>query len=796
MLSPGTQFGKYTIESVVGQGGAGVVYRALDTNLERIVALKLINDDLYSSQKFRESLTSEARKAARIDSPFVVRVWEHSTIDNHLYIAMEFVSGEDLRTADKRFDIPEKVELTSQITEGIRAAHSEGLVHRDLKPENIRVTPANRVKILDFGLAKTIEADAAEDFESIEGSLYYLSPEQLAGDPITFCSDLFSFGAILYEMFTGERPFEGEYPASIVYSILHEDPAPPDTRISGLPDWLTPLIMKLLAKDAADRFETIDSVMEYVESSRKGQQTAIQSEYSDPRQKVTVIDLKNLSGDPSWDYFCSGFTEDVIREVSRRTDLVISAEPSGAQQKDVREMFTRYHCDYMIMGSLLKWQDNIRLSLSIYGSNGDKLISGDTYEGSSSDLFTLLSRSAEAAAESLAKVTGRETIAVVSAPTADVTAYDFYLKGRNYYQSNKAEDLEFAAKMYAKALSVDSNMALAHAGLSDVYTFQYMAYYDRTHERIEAAKVEAFEALRIDPTLPEGHRSLGRYHMFTNDYERAEGCFKSAVSFNPKYAVGYRTLGWLKRTAGKYEEALIYTKKALEMAPTDLETLLLLSLISIDQRNYTPAVATLQRAIELGPDYGRAYYNLGTVYLRLGVLELALENFESAIKFKGDPNCFIDAGLVHLIQKQYGSARKRFEESIAEGYLPFVAHYFIGLSERLQNHTDGAVRSFEATLQLTDQSTNIGEVNLHILVYRAMALAGLERFDESRAILDSLAETTGEQGEILFDMARCYALLGEQTTAQSYIGRACVAHAGPSEREARLDPHFIGMTFE
>ena len=796
MLSAGTQFGKYTIESVVGQGGAGVVYRALDTNLERIVALKLINDDLYSSQKFRESLTSEARKAARIDSPYVVRVWEHSTIDNHPYIAMEFVTGEDLRSADKRFDQEQKIELTAQITEGIRAAHTEGLVHRDLKPENIRVTPANKVKILDFGLAKTVEADAAEDFESIEGSLYYLSPEQLSGESVTFCSDLFSFGTILYELYTGVRPFEGEYPASIVYSILHEDPVPPDEKVSGLPAWLTPLIMKLLAKDAADRFETIESVIEYIESSRKGQQTAIQTEYSDPRQKVTVIDLKNLSGDASWDYFCSGFTEDVIREVSRRTDLVVSAEPAGAQQRDIRDMFTRYHCDYMIMGSLLKWQDNIRLSLSIYGSGGDKLISGDTYEGEASGLFNLLSRSASAAAESLAKVTGRETIEVAAAPAADVTAYDFYLKGRNYYQSNKADDLAFAAKMYTKALSIDSNLALAHAGLSDVYTFQYMAYYDRTHERIEAAKAEALKALRIDPTLPEAHRSLGRYHMFTGDYERAEGCFKSAVSFNPKYAVGYRTLGWLKRTAGKYEEALAYTKKALEMSPTDLETLLLLSLISIDQRNYTPAVATLQRAIELGPDYGRAYYNLGTVYLRLGVLELALENFDSAIKFKGDPNCFVDAGLVHLVQKQYGAARKRFEESIAEGYFPFIAYYFIGLNERLQNHSVESVKAFEQTIQLTEQSANSEEVNLHILVYRAMALAGLNRFDESRAILDNLVAISVEQGEILFDMARCYALLGEQTTSQSYISRACVAHAGPSEREARLDPHFIGMTFE
>ncbi len=794
MLAPGSSFSHFRIESLLGQGGMGVVYKAVDTRNDRVVALKLIADQLSQSEDYRLRLTEEAARTAQVDSPYVVKVWEHDQFDGHPYLSMEYIPGGDLRDLAPTLDFERKLDLCRQVAEGVGAAHATGLVHQDLKPENIRLARDETVRILDFGLAKTVTADTVDEYGNIEGSLYYLSPEQLSGQPVGTASDLFSLGSIYYELFTGIRPFEGEYPAAIMYSILHEEPVPACERNTDLPPWIDPLLGKLLAKNPAQRFSSTAALLEYVAESERGAPTAVGLQYVKPKQTVTVIDLKNMSGDPSWDYFCMGFTEDVIRELSRRSDLIVTAEPATAQPRDVREIFKKCRTDFVLVGSLLKWQEKIRLNLTIYGQVGDQIVFGETYEGDATDLFTLLSNAAREASITLANVTGSITHEVTQATVADVSAYDFYLKGKAYYQTNKAEDLEFAARMYQKALEIDPKLALAHAGLSDVYVFQYMAYYDHTSARLAAAKEAAEKGMKIEPGLPEVHRSFGRYYMFSGDPANAEKCFLTAIKYNPKYAIGYRTMGWLKRSAGQYEEALQWARKALELAPTDLETLLLLSLIHMDERRFTVAISTLQRAIELGPDYGRAYYNLGAVYMKLGVLELALENLVLAIKYKGDPNCFIDAGYICMVMGDLAGARRRFEESIAAGYLLFVAQYLLGYVAGLQGDRAESHRRFQEVLEATQPGNSIARSDIHQRAYRAMALAGLGEREQAQQLLAQLETDACHSGEALGNVARAWSVLGDIRKAQEVLQRAIVAHAGPTEKEVALDPHFAPLS--
>ncbi len=386
MPIPGETFGHFAIRRLLGSGGMGQVFEATDTRLDRVVALKLINADLAGSEDYRTRLATEARLAAKVDSPYVVKIWEHSAIDGQPYIAMEYVAGEDLRVSTENYTLQQKLDVVYQIAEGIGAAHAEGLLHRDLKPENIRLTKAGKVKIFDFGLAKTVQADTVDEAGNIEGTLSYLSPEQLAGEPLTLSSDLFSFGVILYELFTRVRPFESEHSAGIVYAILHEDPTPPCEVNHDLPDWIDPLVMKLLGKIPADRFADVAEIVNFMHSAQLGIAGAGEAGYVEPSKKVTVIDLKNLSGDPNWDYFCMGFTEDVIREISRRTNLVVSAEPATSVTRDVRELFVRFRSDFVIMGSLLKHVNAVRLQLSVFGENGARTVWGETFQGDASEL--------------------------------------------------------------------------------------------------------------------------------------------------------------------------------------------------------------------------------------------------------------------------------------------------------------------------------------------------------------------------------------------------------------------------
>lgn len=788
MLKPGATFSHFRIEQVLGEGGMGVVYKAFDTNLDRIVALKLISEKLCESEDYRVRLADEAKKAAKVDSPYVVKVWETAECDALPYISFEFVDGEILRSSHGGDDINQKVDIALQIAEGIQAAHKVDLIHRDLKPDNIKLTARGQVKIFDFGLAKTVRPDTVDDQGNIEGTLHYLSPEQLSGESLTYTSDLFSLGTVLFEYFTGERPFEGDYSASIIYSILHEEPPVPSEINHNLPEWIDSLILKLLAKNPADRFENIQAVIEHIDTYQRGDIAPPKA--AKPRQTVTVIDIKNLSGDDSWDYFCLGFTEDVINEISRRTDLVVSAEPSTKASRNIREIFKSCRSDFVIVGSLMKWQDNIKLNLSIYGDDGNRLLVGENYEGPVQDLFKLLSDAARDASMSLAKVTGFSSIDVEDYLKTDVSAYEYYLKGKSYYHTSKAEDLEFAISMFKKALEIDPGFALAYSGLADVYAFQYNAWYVHTQERIDAAKEYASKAIEIDSKLPEAHRSLGRCYMFMGDSLLAEKAFLKAVEINPKYAIGYRTLAWLKEMDGDSDQAIYWAKKSLELAPTDLETLLLLSLVNMDLRKYTLAMATLQRAIELGPDYGRAYYNLGSVYLKLGVPDLALENFLLAVKFKGDPNCYLEAGFIHLINKEYDKAKALFEESVEKNYLAFVALYFLGYIEKQRGNTEESMKYYTSSIEAGKVQKGKEILNPYIKVYHALALAGMKEKNSSLIILEELSNMPGLNGEILYNIARVYALLGNTDRANEYIQKSLNEHAGPTEKEIRLDPHF------
>ncbi len=790
MLENGSLFGHYKIQKSLGKGGMGEVFLAHDTINSRVVALKVLSEEFAQSDEFRANLANEAELTAKIDSPYVVKVYEYAEIDGIPYLALEYILGKELRELLESFDQDIKIDLALKIAEGIGAAHAVGLIHRDLKPENILVDEDVQPKILDFGIAKPVDASEIDEFGDIEGTLYYLSPEQVSGELLTTGSDLFSFGVILYELFTKQRPFEGAYSASIIYSILHEDPIQPSKLNQELPIWIDALVSKLLAKKTEDRFENTEQLIEYINNCRKEGVPAVDLEWEKPKQKVTVVEIKNLANKTEFDYFCQGFTDDVITEISRRTDLVVTAEPSTAHQRNIKETFERLRSDFVIVGTLMLFREKIKLSLTIYGNNGEEIIWSEKFTDDADNLFEILAKATELASINLAKATDSEAFDVEEEFTADVTAYDYYLKGKSYYQTNKPDDLQFAIEMYTKAIEIDPTLALAHAGLADVHTFMYMAFYDRSEDRINNAHKEALRAIELNQKLPEAHRSLARYYMFTGEQGKAEESLMKAIDLNPKYAIAYRTLGWLKAGQDNLEDATYWTKKALKLAPVDLETHLLLGLISINQKKYTIAMATLERAIELGPDYGRAYYLLGQNYMKLGALDIALEKLSFAIKYKGEPNCYIDSGYIYLIKKEYSEARIQFSLSIESGYFPFVAEYYLGLTELLCKNQSAATIHFTEVLKQTNKYDIAKPENMHIAAYRALAYAGIGNHPEVLNHLENILNHDEIEADIKYLIARCYALINDKINSSLYVKEALESGSGPSEKEIQQDPHF------
>jgi tetratricopeptide (TPR) repeat protein len=252
-------------------------------------------------------------------------------------------------------------------------------------------------------------------------------------------------------------------------------------------------------------------------------------------------------------------------------------------------------------------------------------------------------------------------------------------------------------------------------------------------------------------------------------------------------------MAWLKAGQGLLEDAVQWAKKSLELAPTDLETLLLLGMLNLDQRKYTVAMATLQRAIELGPDYGRAYHLLGVVYLKLGVLDLALENFLFAVRYKGDPNSFIDAGYVYLVQRKYDKARSCFNESILANHLVFVARYYLGYLELIQGNQMEASEQFAQSDADGHLHETVGSPNHHVQAFRALTLAACGKIEEAQLIVDVVEQDVRIDGEVMHNLARARALCGDFAGARALLERSYAAPAGPTEKEVRVDPHFAAM---
>ncbi|NIP43172.1 MAG: protein kinase [candidate division Zixibacteria bacterium] len=791
MLSKGDIINKYEVLDFLGQGGMGEVYKCRDNVLGRPVALKRITKEFSVIPEFRQMIRQEARISSSIDSEYVVKIWDLIEHGHDLYIACEFIDGKQLIESAGKASLKRKLDISLQIARGIQSAHELGIIHRDIKPENILVNNKGNVKILDFGLAVILDSDKIAESEDVVGTLHYMSPEQISGDSQDHRSDIFSLGAVFYELFCGTRPFEGKYRSNVIYSILHEGPLSPIEIETEIPEWLDFMILKMLAKEPSNRFDSLTEIVEILENPTRASASLPSSKKIMGRKKsITVLNLNNLSGDLSWSYFCKGFTQDLIKEISARTNLVVAPQPEGLQESNIPDIFERCRSDYAMTGSLLKWKEKIRLFLNIYSSADTQVIFAEKYEDNLSKFFTLLDQASKEAAQALANREGGKAVEPSEKKEIDIGAYDYYMKGINYYNTNVPANLDFAEQMYNKALQINPDFALAHVGLSDTHTFKYMAYYDRIPERIARAKEEAEKALLIDPELPEAYRSLGRYYMFTDKYSEAEKALLRSVEISPKYAAGYRTLAWLKEMQGDETRALFWSKKSLELTPTDLETLLLMGLLYLDMKKYTSAMATLSRAIELGPDYGRAYYVLGIVFMKLGLLEKSLENLQHAIRFKGDPNCYNNTAYVHLAMGNLASAVGEFKNAINENYLVFCSYYYLGLIEKIRGDTDLAGQNFKKVIEIIEEYEKESAASDFMLSYKAMALAGLGQNDLAAYISRELEGRCGKDGKILWNIARCFKLMDQDRAAEEYKVRAVREHRGPAEKELTFDPHF------
>jgi len=688
----------YKITEKLGEGGMGVVYKALDTKLKRDVAIKFLPNQVASNEEEQERFKIEAQAAAALNHPNIAHIYAIEEVDDEIFIVMEYIDGQELKGAIKS-PIPNMksaIDYAIQISDGLQAAHEKGIIHRDIKSANIMITNKGHVKIMDFGLAKVRGGTLVTKAGTTLGTAAYMSPEQVRGNEADQRSDIWSFGVVLYEILTGKLPFSGDYEAAVAYSILNDTPKPINETRSGMPEEFQNIVIKALQKNPEERYQQIQDLLLDLKNmntastesksgnlpkvnlsqikTRRGRlvyygmgliflvaiigyflffsKGSIDPETSTTKKKmIAVLPFENL-GLSEDEYFADGLTEEITSKLSGLSGLGVIARQSAMQYKkttkSVRQIGEELGVSYILQGTV-RWEkvtgnEHVRVTPQLIDvSEGTQIWSQGSEEILSSS-FKLQSEIAESVVQALdIKLALSEKQTLGTDITTNAEAYDYYLRGiTSFRKSYNESDFEIAEKMLLKAIELDPNFSRAYAVLSNVHSSTYFEYFDHTESRVLKAKQTAEKSLEIEPDLIEGHIAMGwYYYLCWLDYNNALTEFRYALRLQPDNAEAVGGIGYIYRRQGKFQEALDYLRKALEISPRDntlnnsfAGTLILL-------RRYNQSEQYVQKTILLAPDWRESYTAKALLYL---LWSGDIEKARSVLKQADQQNIRVETG--------------------------------------------------------------------------------------------------------------------------------------------------------
>jgi eukaryotic-like serine/threonine-protein kinase len=628
----GRRLGPYTILAPLGKGGMGEVYCARDERLERDVAIKVLPDEVRTDPATLSRFQREARAVAALSHPNVVAIHDIGQDDDVSYVVMELLEGSSLRAAIVNGALPLErvVDYSRQIAAGLAAAHAKGIVHRDIKPENIFVTADGRVKLLDFGLARMPvreELDPSSPTVSrlttpglVVGTLGYMSPEQVHGEPVDARSDIFSFGCVLYEMITGRRPFAGETAMRLMTAIVRDEPPLVER---PLPEPLLSVLQRCLAKERAERFQSAGDVRRELDSiARSGEASSGGSAFTptialEPSKRrrflliaaavalaglmlvatlmvvlprfrsvavpatarvqqkidsIAVLPFTNISGSRENEYLSDGLTEEIINALARVPGLKVVSRTSSfalkGQELDIRQIAEKLGVQALVDGSVQRAGEQLRISAQLVDvENGYQLWSA-SFRREMTDIFAIQDEIATQVASALEVELGVRPRS--STPTRDITAYELYLKGREASRIWTPESLDRAIGSFRGALQRDPSFAEAWAGMADTYSvFDHTAAMAtlEPEESYRLATEAAERALSIDPNSAEAHAALGHILTHQGHFAPADQHLRRALELNPNAALTRLWYSVLLRTVGRFDEAREQTLRARELDP-------------------------------------------------------------------------------------------------------------------------------------------------------------------------------------------------------------------------------------
>jgi eukaryotic-like serine/threonine-protein kinase len=838
VLQPGDELGqRYQIESMLGQGGMGRVYKAYDKELDRPVALKVLQPELTSDPNAMQRFKQELLLASRISHKNILRIHDLGEADGVKFISMAFVDGQDLHHLlhSGKLPIDRAQNIAQQLCEALDAAHSEGIMHRDLKPQNILMGAGDHVYISDFGLAKSLESNTSGMTRTGQylGTPRYMAPEQVEAGQVDNRTDLYALGLILFEMVTGEDAFKGDSTLQVMYRRVKEKPPNPKQVNPEVPDYMSRVILRCLERNPALRYQNAREILADLRAARVTPAAkSLRGVFSDasrwwvavaavgvllvavaatffvrrivrsgsrqPAPAASMVSTKALPGVPPLSsgkfiavlplqilgdahqigYLAEGVQEALSAKLFQLQDVRVTSTESLAkisQNKPLAEIASVVGANLLVQGMLQTSGDQVRIIVNLEDVPDSKQLWSKEFTGPAGNLFALEDQIYKELVSALNLTpTGAEIARAAARPTYNIDAYDLYLKGRNALKGHQAKDIQSALDYFTQAAAKDSSFALAYSGVADASLRMYAVKKDSFWT--EKALAAAQQAKQLNDTSPEVHVALGSAFSAIGRYDEAIAELKRAAALAPNSDEAYRRLGDAYLQSGNAVAGMQAFQKAVQLNPYFWNNEDEIGNAYFQQGDYAKALASFQQITALAPDLDVGYENVGTVYLREGKYQECIPYYQKALQIEPYWTTYSNLGTAYFFLKQYSDSAAAYEKAVALN--PNDSEVVVNLADayRWSGQKDKAGETYQRAIAIGYKELQTNPQSTPTMAQIALSYAKIGNAQQADAFIGRARAIARNDVDYIYDEAEINAILNRQDMALKFLREAFEKH--------------------